>query len=870
MRRKVLPIPLMILALALVVLIAITVSVSAQTPDNQPETTDSEVNPYDIYIIRLQGDSLATYRGGITGLPATSPKATGSRKLDVNTPRSRAYLDFLSEQHLQFVETAEKRLGREVVMLAEHNVVGNSVAFELSTEEAELVASMPQVRQVTRNFKRQLHTDNGPAWIGASSMWGAPNSCLPEGQCGEGVIIGIIDTGINGDHPSFADIGGDGYDHTNPNGSGNYKGYCVANPGYCNDKLIGAWDFRQTSSPEDADGHGSHTASTAGGNFLYDVTLNAPTIQFQRDISGVAPHANIIAYNACCFFFDLLSAIDQAVTDGVDVINYSIGGASSDPWSDTDAQYFLDAREAGVFVATSAGNSGPGASTLGSPGDAPWLLTVGASTHNRAFLNSIVNATTDQGSTLPQIDGRSVTDGYGPAPAVYAGDHGNTLCEAGIWSSSEFSGEIVICDRGSNARVEKSQNAADAGAGGMILANDAANGYGLSGDSHPIPSVHISYVDGVTLKNWLANGDSGHVATIVGTSIEIGSQYADKMASFSSRGPNPASLRVLKPDITGPGVDILAAVHSDGRPQPEIDVMSGTSMSSPHLAGAAALVVQAQPSWSPAEIQSAIMSTAKSTEQFKSDGVTPAEPFDLGAGRVDLSVAAEAGFVLDETKANYDASDPGSGGDPSALNHASLAYDQCNGSCTWTRTLESTQAGDWTASSAAPAGLAVNISPSSFSFTAAGETQIITIEAHPFGLATSDWAFAQVDFRETGAAAPDAHFPLAISSTCAPPTAPTADISDSGNDAVLTWSNEGASAYEVWRSVTPYFTPASSGSVKRTPDNYTLLTFTDTGVLGTGQSYYYKVISRSNCDACSADDANHTGAFDFTLIPGSL
>ena len=758
MLRKRISIPVLILAL--VVLLAATSAVAAQTTDNSFETTGDEINPYDVYIIRLQGESLATYRGGIADLPATSPKVTGDRKLDVNTPESQAYLDYLAGQHIQFVAAVGKRLGRNVVMLAEHNVVGNSVAFELSEEEAELVAAMPQVKQMTRNFKRQLLTDSGPAWIGASSMWGAANSCLPNGQCGEGVIIGIIDTGINGDHPSFADIGGDGYDHTNPFGSGNYKGYCASNPGYCNDKLIGAWDFLLTSTPEDADGHGSHTASTSGGNFLYDVTLHAPTIQFQRDISGVAPHANIIAYNACCFVLDLSSAINQAVTDGVDVINYSIGGASNDPWSDTDAQYFLDAREAGVFVATSAGNSGPGASTVGSPGDAPWLMTVGASTHNRAFFNSIIDATTDQGSTLPQIDGRSITDGYGPAPVVYAGDHGNALCEASIWSSSEFSGEIVICDRGEIARVEKSQNAADAGAGGMILANDAANGYGLSGDSHSIPSVHISYVDGVTLKDWLANGDTGHVATISGTTIEIGPQYADKMASFSSRGPNPATQRVIKPDITGPGVDILAAVHSDGSPQPEIGVMSGTSMSSPHLAGAAALIVQAQPGWSPAEIQSAIMATAKTTDQFESDGVTPAKPFDLGAGRVDLTVAASAGFVLDETKADYQAADPGAGGDPSALNIASLAYDACDGACTWTRTLESTQAGTWTVSSATPPGLAVNITPSSFSFTAAGETQTITIEAHPFGLATSAWAFAQVDFTETSAAAPDAHFPL--------------------------------------------------------------------------------------------------------------
>jgi subtilisin family serine protease len=286
------------------------------------------------------------------------------------------------------------------------------------------------------------------------------------------------------------------------------------------------------------------------------------------------------------------------VTDGVDVINYSIGGPSSNPWTDDDAQAFLDAWEANIFVATSAGNSGPGEATMGSPADAPWVLSVGAATHNRAFLNSLVDMTTDAGTTLLDIEGRSITDGYGPAPIVYAGDYGNALCKEGIWPSNEFNGEIVVCDRGEIARVAKSANVKAAGGGGMILANQQAEGDGLSADSHSIPSVHITYKDGVKLKNWLANGDTGHTATIAGTTMAVNDdRFGDHMASFSSRGPDPAAPGIVKPDIIGPGVDIIAAVADDGDAGngPDYDAYSGTSMSSPHLAGAGILMKQAHP-----------------------------------------------------------------------------------------------------------------------------------------------------------------------------------------------------------------------------------------------------------------------------------
>ncbi len=397
-----------------------------------------------LYIVKLKGESLASYEGGVAGLPATSPRSTGAAKLDVKSAASVAYLNYLADQHAAFVSKVESQVGRSVNVSARYDAVLNGIAVELTGAEVEEVAKLPEVVFIQRNGVEYPQTDAGPEWIGAPAIWeGTATGGVP-GTRGEGVIVGVLDTGINHDHPSFADIGGDGYDHTNPFGSGTYVGYCEANPTYCNDKLIGAWDIEPNgsigSSPEDDNGHGSHTASTAAGNVLFNALLVAPTIEITFDeISGVAPHANLITYRVCdggCANAQTIAGTNQAVMDGVDVINYSIGGGAQNPWGDAGALAFLDARAAGVFVATSAGNSGPGPGTVGSPNVSPWMLAVGASTHNRKMFNSVVDLS--GGNTPPPADivGEGVTEGYGPAPIVYAGaaPYNDPLCRGTVRS----------------------------------------------------------------------------------------------------------------------------------------------------------------------------------------------------------------------------------------------------------------------------------------------------------------------------------------------------------------------------------------------------------------------------------------------------
>lgn len=717
------------------------------------------------YIVQLDAPALASYRGGVAGLAPTNPAELGETRLDVDSAASRAYLKHLAVRHTAAEAGIESAVGRQVEVVHDYRYAYNGFSLQLTDAEAATVRRLDPVAGVQPAVKRELLTDAGPEWIGADGIWdGSSTGGLP-GTQGEGVVVGVIDTGINHDHPSFADVGADGYDHENPRGR--FYGACdpVTGAPLCNDKLIGAYDFTGTT-PEDDNQHGSHTASTAAGNHV-EAVVEAPTLDFESSLSGVAPHANLITYKACiaagCLSPSLTAAIDQATADGVDVINYSIGGGSTDPWTDADAQAFLGAREAGIFVAASAGNSGPGAGTVGSPADAPWLTSVAASTHDRGFVNALTDLS---GGTTPApgtLDGKSFTAGFGPAPIVHAADYGDELCGA-PFPPGTFDGEIVVCRRGVNPRVEKGRNVEVGGAGGMVLVNTEAEGDATVADPHELPAVHLGHTDGKELEAWVRDGGSGHTATIAGTTAQRQAENGDVMAGFSSRGPNTSVPGVLKPDITAPGVDILAAVNTtDPTAGPEYGLLSGTSMSSPHMAGAAALIRALHPEWTPAEVQSALMTTAADDSVRKEDGTTAADPFDHGSGRVELGRAGRAGLVLDEDGAAYRAANPEKGGDPSGLNLPSMADGDCAGTCTWTRTLTSTlpDKAVWNVSATAPDGMTLSVKPRRLTLEP-GESATVTVTADVSGLAAGSWKFAQVTLAEKQAAAPEAHLPVAV------------------------------------------------------------------------------------------------------------
>ncbi|PID85203.1 MAG: hypothetical protein CSB13_09245 [Chloroflexi bacterium] len=752
-----------------------SVSKVTREDGNAPKVKDVLFDPSDdivdldeiqTFIVQLQDPPLALYAGGIKGLAPTHAGTLGEAKLDANSAASQAYMNYLADQQKNVIDAMDALLGRTTKIEYQYKASLNGYAVELTSAEALLVGNMPEVRFIEPEGEFELHTDAGPTWLGAPSIWNGSSIGVP-GTMGEGIIVGVIDTGIDPWNPSFLDVGDDGYDHTNPWGAGTYVGVCdSSNPLYdstfpCNDKLIGAWGYSSVNNgdPRDANGHGSHTASTAAGNFVYDATISTPTAVYTADISGVAPHANIIAYAACCSGAALTAAKDQVVIDGVDVVNYSIGSSAPtpDPWRSADAIQWLAAREAGIHVANSAGNSGPGDETTHGPSDLPWITAIGASSHNRAFKTTLVMTNSNPLSPTIEINGWAMTSGLDtPTDIVFAADYAGggidpedaRLCADGVFPPGTFNGEIVVCERGSYGRVAKGQTVADGGAGGYILAQPDELGGGpgaLAPDPHVLPASHIDYYEYQKLIDAHANGYT--MGTITGAVMDTSVSNGDIMASFSSRGANQAVPDLIVPSVTAPGRAIWAAYHqgpNDG--DYTFNVIQGTSMSSPHVAGAMALMKALHPTWTPAEVQSALMMTARNNV-LNDDGINVATPFAQGSGHVNLAIAPNVGFVLDVTRAEYEAADPSLGGEPKDLNTASMGNTNCVGTCSWTRTVRSVLSTDaaYTVTVDAPPNIAVTVSPMTFTL-GAGATQEIVVTADVSAASLDDWLFAWVNF----------------------------------------------------------------------------------------------------------------------------
>ena len=490
-----------------------------------------------IYIVKLTDASLATYKGGISGLAATSPEVTGARKLDAKSPASVAYLDYLAGKQADFIKSMQTALGRTVEVSFQYLNVFNGLAVYASQEEAGLLAKLPGVSAVYADTFREMETEIGPTLIGAPAIWNG-NTSPNLASKGEGVIIGVIDSGINHDHDSFADIGDDLYNHTNPYGSGNYVGYCdTDDPTFCNDKLIGAYDLYDDAEndPEDTDGHGSHTSSTSGGNYV-DVQV---TPAMEVTISGVAPHANIIAYKICnpsCPGSSAIEAVDLAIADDVDVLNYSISGTDN-PWLDPVDLAFLDAYGAGIFVSASAGNDGPGAGTVAKTG--PWNASVAASTHSRVVANTLDVIDPPPGMTgFAAVPGENTvistdfTDEITYDPANLDG------CVA--FDPGYFSDVIALIQRGSCTFATKVTNAAAAGAVAVVVFNNVGGPPITMGDlTGTPPAVMVDLNDGTAIKDYIDLNGTVIVTINSDLSYILKPEWEDIMAGFSSRVAQP-------------------------------------------------------------------------------------------------------------------------------------------------------------------------------------------------------------------------------------------------------------------------------------------------------------------------------------------
>ena len=612
------------------------------------------------YIVTFADEPAASYEGGVAGYPRTRPDA--GRKLDPTRPEVIRYRDRLTKQH----DAALTRVGAS--KLYSYTVATNGVLSDLTAEQARTLSSTAGVR-LEKDAVRTLDTTETPAFLGLSEANGLWSKLGGDRAAGTGVIVGVIDSGIWPEAPSFAgaelkrDRAGQPVEASGLRGR--WFGACDQgeqwNSQTCNDKLIGARFYvagfgkqniakEEYLSPRDGGGHGTHTASTAAGNRVTAVAIDGEQ-QGSGIASGMAPGADVAAYKVCweakpgasagCFNGDSIAAIDDAVADGVDVINFSVGGSSESSPLDSVEQAYRRASNANVFVANSAGNSGPGASTLDHP--SPWLTTVAASTFRKSEKavklgdgQSFVGA-----SISPALLSETKLVASAGSALASADPKLGRLCYPGTLDPAKVRGTIVQCDRGGNGRAEKSVEVKRAGGVGMVLTNTGPGS--LNSDYHAVPTVHVGDAAGAKIKVYIATAAAPTAAFVAGSSgIQV-----PEVAEFSSRGPSTTTGGdILKPDIAAPGVDVLAAVAPPSNFGRSYDYYSGTSMSSPHIAGIGALIRALHKDWSPSEVKSAMMTTAK-------DHASSRDPFAQGAGFVVPNRATDPGLVFPTSANDY-------------------------------------------------------------------------------------------------------------------------------------------------------------------------------------------------------------------------
>ncbi|XP_057948457.1 subtilisin-like protease SBT5.6 [Malania oleifera] len=668
----------------------------------------------------------------------------------------------------------------------------NGFAAMLTPDEASRLSEMEGVTDVVKSQpgKYSLHTTRSWEFAGLEEGKGGSSDSkrlrkrkadvLAKARYGRDVVVGVLDSGVWPESKSFSDHGMKPVPHS-------WKGVCQTgdafNSSHCNRKLIGARYYLKAYeayygplnrtidylSPRDKDGHGTHTASTVGGRRVPNTsTLGGFAL---GTASGGASHARLAIYKVCwpipgqpkvngntCFEEDMLAAIDDAIADGVHVISMSIGTDQPIPYtSDGIAIGSLQALKHNIVVVCSAGNSGPTPATLSNP--APWIMTVGASSIDRTFIAPVVLGNGEK------IEGQTVTSYKlkNEHPLVYAGDVVNEhvpktyiagQCLPHSLSPAKVKGKIVLCLRGNGTRAEKGMEAKRAGAAGFILGNAPANGNEISVDPHVLPATAVVSDDAIKILQYI-NSTKKPTATIIPGKTVLNSKPAPFMAAFTSRGPNVIDPKILKPDITAPGLNILAAWTEGDSPTKLADdhrivkynFLSGTSMSCPHVSGAAALLRALHPKWSSAAIRSALMTTAgvRNNEGMPLTDASgnPGDSFQYGAGHFRPTKAVDPGLVYDASYNDYllylcsvgvQKIDPNFKCSKKkhaqhTLNYPSLAIPQLNGTVTVKRTVTNVGAAQsvYFMSVKPPVGFSVKVSPSILYFKHVGQKKSFTI-----------------------------------------------------------------------------------------------------------------------------------------------
>ena len=744
-----------------------------------------------VYIVQLAMPSAAQYHAA--QLQTAQPGAvTAPRvRLDKSSAAIQSYTARLQEAQDRVIA----RAGPDSELIYRYRFGLNGFAAKMHPAEAHKLASLPEVLHVWEDEIRPLATNYSLDFLDlfnrSEGLRGAA------GLTGEDIVIGVIDSGIAPEHPALEDT----QEADRPSlcrGSWaensllgrwlcrrfekrddkilyepleGWNGACVAGDQFeetdCNNKLIGArWfidgadasgpiDEGEIRSARDVDGHGTHTATTAAGNKVKASIFG----RFIDRVQGIAPRARIAVYKACwlrpddtrasCNTSDLANAIDMAVADGVDVINYSVGSSLLRLTAPDDLA-LMAAAKAGVVAVVAAGNEGPNLGTIGSPAGGPWVIAAAASSRDGKSSLEAMEITSPpsiagkyavrEANFTPQL----LDTGPVSGDLVLADDDDETLDDGGdgttsdacqpLVNDSEVSGNIAFIQRGGCDFDTKVANAAEAGATAALVYNIAGDPIVMNGASglSDIPALMVGQADG---NLFLAEIDAGNaVSAVLDKQLFINEDdTGNRMAVFSSRGPGPAG-DILKPDVTAPGINILAGFTPDATnamPGENFAYLSGTSMSTPHVAGVAALLLEAHPDWTPAAIKSALMTSARQGVTAD-DGETPANPFDFGAGHIVPNSALDPGLVYDVSNDEFDAFACGTASPAVSeqrcdelatagfsfaaadLNQPAISIGRLASQRTVTRrvTNVSDAPGSYTASVEAPAGIGVTVGPS--------------------------------------------------------------------------------------------------------------------------------------------------------------
>ncbi|KAL6508516.1 hypothetical protein OROHE_021649 [Orobanche hederae] len=673
----------------------------------------------EVYIVTVEGEPVISYQGGVKGFEATAVDSDSDEKIDVTSDLVVSYARHLEKRHGMLLDML---FGQGTYdKLYSYNYLLNGFAVHIAPEQADTLRRAPGVKSVDKDWKVRKLTTHTPEFLGLpGEVWPMEDRF---NRAGEDIVIGFVDSGIFPDHPSFATHKTDPYRPVQK-----YRGKCEVDVGtgrgFCNGKIIGAQHFAKAAkatnalnedsdydSPFDGDGHGSHTAAIAAGNNGVPVMVNG--YEFGK-ASGMAPRARIAVYKALYRFggyvADVVAAIDQAVHDGVDILNLSIG--PNGPPSTTKITYLnpfdatlLSAVKAGVFVAQAAGNGGPAPKTLLSY--SPWIATVAAAVDDRRYKNHLT------------LGDRKILAGLGLSPStngsftvVAANDvvldssGGNSAdCQRPEFLNKTLvQGRILLCgysssfvfDKSSIKKVAETANNLSA-VGFVLVVEPEMHNPGTSYPPVPsaIPGILVTdpkdseyFLDDLIFqalidyyKSSTQSKQAGRVTNFTAAGsigegrMPVFNNSAPQVALFSSRGPNIQDYGfqdadLLKPDILAPGYLIWSAWSPKGTDElnyldESFAMISGTSMAAPHIAGIAALVKQKHPNWSPAAIKSALMTTATTLDRAErplqaqqisiSENMdfVQATPFDYGSGHVNPKAALDPGLIFDAGYQDY-------------------------------------------------------------------------------------------------------------------------------------------------------------------------------------------------------------------------